>query len=163
LYHSEGCNICGGLFCKCYVNDLHTTTCSGMLGHRTHALVVASKNKKKVTLLKCRIGLHKIMLDRVMYCQIFKTLEQTKSYVESVCFWFCVDIFGPNDVTCTIPTSWNINKIERLSVTHESTSTRSMETNTLHAHHMPKLDGRKMATSIVSRRCIQRHLILHLV
>jgi hypothetical protein len=37
LYHSEGCNICGGLFCKCYINDLHTTTCSGMLGHRTRA------------------------------------------------------------------------------------------------------------------------------
>jgi hypothetical protein len=35
LYHSEGYNICGGLFRKCYVNDLHTTTCSGMLGHRT--------------------------------------------------------------------------------------------------------------------------------
>jgi hypothetical protein len=35
LYHSEGCNICGGLFRKCYINDLHTTTCSGMLGHRT--------------------------------------------------------------------------------------------------------------------------------
>jgi hypothetical protein len=35
LYYSEGCNICGGLFHKCYINDLHTTTCSGMLGHRT--------------------------------------------------------------------------------------------------------------------------------
>jgi hypothetical protein len=34
LYHSEGYNICGGLFRKCYINDLHTTTCSGMLGHR---------------------------------------------------------------------------------------------------------------------------------
>jgi hypothetical protein len=35
LYHSDGCNICRGLFRKCYINDLHTTTCSGMLGHRT--------------------------------------------------------------------------------------------------------------------------------
>jgi hypothetical protein len=35
LYHFEGCNSCGGLFRKCYVNDLHTTTCSGMLDHRT--------------------------------------------------------------------------------------------------------------------------------
>jgi hypothetical protein len=35
LYHSEGCNSCVGLFCKCYINNLHTTTCSGMLGHRT--------------------------------------------------------------------------------------------------------------------------------
>jgi hypothetical protein len=34
LYHSEGCNSCVGLFRKCYVNDLHTTTYSGMLGHR---------------------------------------------------------------------------------------------------------------------------------
>jgi hypothetical protein len=34
LYHSEGCNICGGLFRKCYINDLHTITYSGMLGHR---------------------------------------------------------------------------------------------------------------------------------
>jgi hypothetical protein len=37
MYHSEGCNICGGLFGKCYINDLHTTTCSGMLGHRIWA------------------------------------------------------------------------------------------------------------------------------
>jgi hypothetical protein len=36
LYHSEGCNSCGGLFRMCYINDLHTTTCSGMLGHRTN-------------------------------------------------------------------------------------------------------------------------------
>jgi hypothetical protein len=33
LYHSEGCNICGMEFHKCYINDLRTTTCSGMLGH----------------------------------------------------------------------------------------------------------------------------------
>jgi hypothetical protein len=36
LYHSEGCNICGGLFRKCYINDLHNTTCSGMLGYRKY-------------------------------------------------------------------------------------------------------------------------------
>jgi hypothetical protein len=35
LYHSEGCNICEMEFHKCYVNDLRTTTCSGMLGYRT--------------------------------------------------------------------------------------------------------------------------------
>jgi hypothetical protein len=34
LYHSEGCNICGMEFHKCYINDLRTTSCSGMLGHR---------------------------------------------------------------------------------------------------------------------------------
>jgi hypothetical protein len=33
LYHSEGCNICEMVLHECYVNDLHTTTCSGMLGH----------------------------------------------------------------------------------------------------------------------------------
>jgi hypothetical protein len=35
LYHSEGCNICEMEFHKCYINDLRTTTCSGILGHRT--------------------------------------------------------------------------------------------------------------------------------
>jgi hypothetical protein len=39
LYHSEVCNSCGGLFRKCYINDLHTTTCSGMLGHRNGSTV----------------------------------------------------------------------------------------------------------------------------
>jgi hypothetical protein len=34
LYHSEGCNICGMEFHKCYINNLRTITCSGMLGHR---------------------------------------------------------------------------------------------------------------------------------
>jgi hypothetical protein len=33
LYHSEGCNICEMVLHECYVNDLHTTTCSSMLGH----------------------------------------------------------------------------------------------------------------------------------
>jgi hypothetical protein len=33
LYHSEGCNICEMVLHECYVNDLRTTTCSGMLGH----------------------------------------------------------------------------------------------------------------------------------
>jgi hypothetical protein len=35
LYHSEGCNICEMVLYECYVNDLHTTTCSGMLGHHS--------------------------------------------------------------------------------------------------------------------------------
>jgi hypothetical protein len=35
LYHSEGCNICELVLHECYVNDLYTTTCSGMLGHHT--------------------------------------------------------------------------------------------------------------------------------
>jgi hypothetical protein len=34
LYHSEGCNICGLVLRNCCVNDLRTTSCSGMLGHR---------------------------------------------------------------------------------------------------------------------------------
>jgi hypothetical protein len=33
LYHSEGCNICELVPYECYINDLYTTTCSGMLGH----------------------------------------------------------------------------------------------------------------------------------
>jgi hypothetical protein len=33
LYHSEGCNICKMVLHECYINDLYTTTCSGMLGH----------------------------------------------------------------------------------------------------------------------------------
>jgi hypothetical protein len=33
LYHSEGRNICEMVLHECYVNDLHNTTCSGMLGH----------------------------------------------------------------------------------------------------------------------------------
>jgi hypothetical protein len=33
LYHSEECNICEMVLHECYVNDLHTTICSGMLGH----------------------------------------------------------------------------------------------------------------------------------
>jgi hypothetical protein len=38
LYHSEGCNICEMVLHECYVNDLHTTTCSGMLGqHKKEA------------------------------------------------------------------------------------------------------------------------------
>jgi hypothetical protein len=35
LYHSKGCNIFEMVLHECYVNDLHTTTCSGMLGHHT--------------------------------------------------------------------------------------------------------------------------------
>jgi hypothetical protein len=35
LYHSEGCNICEMEFHKCYINDLRTTRCSGMMGHRS--------------------------------------------------------------------------------------------------------------------------------
>jgi hypothetical protein len=31
LYHSEGCNIYEMVLHECYVNDLHTTTCSAML------------------------------------------------------------------------------------------------------------------------------------
>jgi hypothetical protein len=33
LYHSEGCNICELVLYECYVNDLYTTTCSGMPDH----------------------------------------------------------------------------------------------------------------------------------
>jgi hypothetical protein len=33
LYHSEGCNIYKMVLLECYINDLHTTTYSGILGH----------------------------------------------------------------------------------------------------------------------------------
>jgi hypothetical protein len=36
LYHSEGYNIYEIEFHKCYINNLRTTTCSGMLGHRKY-------------------------------------------------------------------------------------------------------------------------------
>jgi hypothetical protein len=39
LYHSEGWNICEMILHECYVNDLRTTTCSGMLGHHKTPLV----------------------------------------------------------------------------------------------------------------------------
>jgi hypothetical protein len=39
LYHSEGCNICELVLHECYINDLHTTTYSGMLGHHSQARV----------------------------------------------------------------------------------------------------------------------------
>jgi hypothetical protein len=38
LYHSEGCNICELVLHECYVNDLYTTICSGMLGHHTNKM-----------------------------------------------------------------------------------------------------------------------------
>ena len=35
LYYSEGCNICGLVLREYYINDWHTTTCSGMQGRRS--------------------------------------------------------------------------------------------------------------------------------
>jgi hypothetical protein len=40
LNHSEGCNICELVLHECYVNDLYTTTCSGMLDHHIRAILV---------------------------------------------------------------------------------------------------------------------------
>jgi hypothetical protein len=37
LYHSEGCNICELVLHECYVNDLYTTICSGILGHHSES------------------------------------------------------------------------------------------------------------------------------
>jgi hypothetical protein len=37
LYYSEGCNFCGLVLRKCYINHWHTTTCSVMQGHHTPA------------------------------------------------------------------------------------------------------------------------------
>jgi hypothetical protein len=46
LYHSEGCNICEMVLHECYINDLHTTTCSCMLGH--HSVLVGTRAAKSV-------------------------------------------------------------------------------------------------------------------
>jgi hypothetical protein len=43
LYHSKGCNICEMVLHKCYVNDLRTTTCSGMLGHHISGEVARAR------------------------------------------------------------------------------------------------------------------------
>jgi hypothetical protein len=40
LYHSEGCNICEMVLHECYLKDLHTTTCSGMLGLHSRAICI---------------------------------------------------------------------------------------------------------------------------
>jgi hypothetical protein len=40
LYHSEGFNICELVLHECYVHDLYTTTCIGMLGHHIMPLVI---------------------------------------------------------------------------------------------------------------------------
>jgi hypothetical protein len=47
LYHSEGCNICEMVLHECYVNDLHTTTCSGMLGHHTQLAPLKANPKER--------------------------------------------------------------------------------------------------------------------
>jgi hypothetical protein len=39
LYHSKGCNICESVLHECYVNDLYTTTCSGVLGLKRRASI----------------------------------------------------------------------------------------------------------------------------
>jgi hypothetical protein len=36
---------------ECYVNDLHTTTCSGMLGHHTHEVLQSVHSSQKVGLV----------------------------------------------------------------------------------------------------------------
>jgi hypothetical protein len=46
LYHFEGCNICKLVLHECYINDLYTTTCSGMLGH--HKLSISNPRYNSV-------------------------------------------------------------------------------------------------------------------
>jgi hypothetical protein len=53
LYHSEGCNICELVLHECYVNDLYTTTCSGVLGHHTLRRA-ARPERRHVRWPKCR-------------------------------------------------------------------------------------------------------------
>jgi hypothetical protein len=50
LYHSEGCNICELVLHECYVNDLYTTTCSGMQGHHNYLQPFLKLQQKKYLL-----------------------------------------------------------------------------------------------------------------
>jgi hypothetical protein len=54
LYHSDGCNICELVLHECYVNDLYTITCSGMLGHHRlpNNLKVVPDTHTEITLKK---------------------------------------------------------------------------------------------------------------
>jgi hypothetical protein len=45
LYLSKGCNICELVLHECYINDLYTTTCSGMLGHHNVILKCLSRSR----------------------------------------------------------------------------------------------------------------------
>jgi hypothetical protein len=51
LYHSEECNICEMVLHECYVNDLHTTTCSGMLGHHSADVEIADRDAAVVEVI----------------------------------------------------------------------------------------------------------------
>jgi hypothetical protein len=43
LYHSERCNICKTVLLECYVNDLYSTICSGVLGHHKNTVDLDSE------------------------------------------------------------------------------------------------------------------------
>jgi hypothetical protein len=43
LYHSERCNICKTVLPECYVNDLYSTICSGVLGHHKNTVDLDSE------------------------------------------------------------------------------------------------------------------------
>jgi hypothetical protein len=54
LYHSKGCNICEIILHVCYVNDLHTIICSGMLGHHRLSLITKTTHgAHALSLSKC--------------------------------------------------------------------------------------------------------------
>jgi hypothetical protein len=55
LYCYEGCNICEMVLHECYVNDLNTTTCSGMLGHHIFLMFVGLINLHRIILLPFQI------------------------------------------------------------------------------------------------------------
>jgi hypothetical protein len=58
LYHSKGYNICELVLHECYVNDLYTTTCSGMLGHHIYSWAKVPLSDKQVlyAALDARLG-----------------------------------------------------------------------------------------------------------
>jgi hypothetical protein len=63
LYHSEGRNICEMVLHECYINDLHTTTCSGMLGHHR----ASTRQQYQVTSVPLPYGLAALAIGRTRH------------------------------------------------------------------------------------------------
>jgi hypothetical protein len=56
LYHSEGCNICELILHECYINDLYTTTYSGMLGHHNLAPPLRGRERAPMVVKMLCVG-----------------------------------------------------------------------------------------------------------
>ena len=64
LYYSEGCNICGLVLRECYINDWHTTTCSGMQGHHIY---VGYKSPSIINYLNLLLGTYSQPVTLIAY------------------------------------------------------------------------------------------------